>query len=520
METKWLNDVKKGKYTGIQQAGLLYSYGFQYKEYVELTIHELMEKLNDNDEIIRRNAYWMISKISNRSNHRKFLIPVIPILKFGIMKENKRIREYSLQAVHNLAKTMPKKVTYLYNEILEGFDSFEKDNQILSLNIFIELSEYGKLIPSNDFFIKYIGDKKLSPYLVKLLIYQDSYKSIFSLVLSNLQKHDLSKVIFAFIDEACNKRPLKILLALKKTLLKMDPMIRQNSLLILSQNPSIRNNPKIYLILPEILKLITSKIQAINRISLFLLYDIHKIIIKELFFYSENLLKLRKMGDNTIKIVIDSILIDMASIDIDIIQKYKKRIYKNVKKAKNSKDVRLATIATLGYSKIILWIDYDNKNIGSHEKAIDSCLTLIKKYPISDYRYYIYERIGFLNLYNGNFSEAKKFFKEAVNTKQNLLTTYRSTVFLILVNFILHLPKTALEIEAEFKKECEDFTLFKSMKKEIQIWFDVFEDLYHFKIKNAKNKLKSYYGKIIIKNKWEFQNKFLILQHLNEIKDF
>ncbi|MBD3230999.1 MAG: hypothetical protein GF329_22660 [Candidatus Lokiarchaeota archaeon] len=518
MVIKWLSDVKKGKYKGIQQAGILYSYGEQYPEYIELTIHELMEKLNHDNDIIRKNAFWMISKISDQLIHHTYLTPIIPILKFGIKREKREIRRFSLETLNNLAQTMPKRLLFIYNEILDIFDEFEKDNQILALKVLIQLSEHGKSIPNNEFFLKYIENKKLSRYIISLLIYKDSYKTIFSSILSNLQKNGLANLIFDFIDEASNKRPLKIILALKKTLLKMDPLIRQNSLIILSQNPNIKNNPKIYLILPELLKLIRSKIRAINRISLFLLYDIHKIIIEELFFYSDELLRIRKTGDKAIKIVIKSILIDMACLDIRIIKKYKKKIYKTMKRAKNSDDIRFSTIATLAYSKIILWIPIDKTNKEIYQLALNSCLDLTRKYPIHDYKYEMFERISILNYYIENFSKAKEFLQKAINSEENIMRSYKSWILLILLNFIVRLPKTARETQSNFKREYEDIKLPKRIKKEISIWNEIFEDLYHIKIENAKSKLKSYYRKVIIKNKWEHAHIDLFLKDIDNMK--
>jgi hypothetical protein len=71
-------------------------------------------------------------------------------------------------------------------------------------------------------------------------------------------------------------------------------------------------------------------------------------VIKELFFYISDLYDLRKRGDKIIKNVINSILVEMAAIDITIIIKINKKVIKQLKSCINLQDIRLRTIAILG----------------------------------------------------------------------------------------------------------------------------------------------------------------------------
>ena len=513
---KWLQEVKKGKYKGIQQAGLLYGYAKTYPQYIELTVYELMEKLNDNDVKIQRNAYWMISKISKQFNHHRYLVPVIPILGFGIKQKNEKIILYSLKTLLNLSQTIVKKVIYLNKDILDHFDAFEKENQIISLKVLANFAESQKIIPTDDFFLKYFKDQRLLKELINLLIHKKSYKSIFPSLLNSLQYESLQSIIYNFIEKSCEEYPFKIILALKKSLVRMDPLIRQNSLLIFQK---IRNNSKIYLLIPEILKLVGSKIHSINRISLYFLYDIHKQILKELFFYLDDLLKLRKKGDQITKNIINSILVDMSSQNIQIIKKIHKKIYTQLKSKLDSDDARFATIITLGYSKISLWTDIEENKEDFITLAINPCLNIIRKFPNNEYSYEIYERIGILFLYSKSLEKCKKYLEKALNIEDYFFKTLNSKLLLILINFIQHLPKTALELKVQLVEEYKKRNIKnKGIRLKIESWNSIFDDLFHLFIDNAIEKLKIYYSKNKINNKWENNFRLIIQEYLKEVK--
>ncbi|MHA1270693.1 MAG: tetratricopeptide repeat protein [Candidatus Helarchaeota archaeon] len=505
----WLSDVKQGKYQGIQQAGFLYSYGKQYPEYIELTIHELMEKLNDDDLKIRINAYWMISKISEDFKHNHYLIPIIPILAFGIRQKNEKIISYSLQTLYNLSNNMIKKIIYLNNDLLENFGSYSKKNQIFTLKLLQKFSEFQRIIPNNEFFLKYLENKKLSNYLIEILIHKKSYKTILPILLNNLQYENLQSSIFSFIERACEVYPFKIILALKKTLSTFDPFIRQNSLLIIQY---VKNNLKIHLLLPEILRLIKSKIQSISRIALFFLYDIHNQILKEFIFFKDILINLRKSGDSVVKTVINSILIDTASYDIDLIKNIKQKMIKQLISQTKSNNIRIKTIAILGLSRIYTWSENEDLIEQSIKKALNLCLGLIREYPISEYNYELNYKIGKLNFYLKNFNDAKSYFEKANKMSTDFYKVYQNKIFLILTNFILHLPKTSLELRKQLIDEFKKTKLNRNMKYEIQTWNNIFEDLYHFKINNAIEKYEHFVLHTIYNNKYE-------INHCNTIKN-
>jgi hypothetical protein len=276
---------------------------------------------------------------------------------------------------------------------------------------------------------------------------------------------------------------------------------------------------KIYLLLPEILQLIGSKIHTINRISIFFLYDIHDRVIKELFFYISDLYDLRKRGDKIIKNVINSILVEMAAIDITIIIKINKKVIKQLKSCINLQDIRLRTIAILGYIKIMIWENDFEKMRDSLNEAINICLTLVKEYPITEYKFEVFYRIGLYYFYLYNFQKSKKYFEKSLESGKDLTKTYQSSLFLVLINFIRHLPKTALEIRegliAQFK---ESKIQNKEIISEFEIWNTIFEDIYHFKLEKAKSRYEAYYSKSIINNKFEKYLHSLIRDSFDLIK--
>jgi len=513
---KWLSDVKLCKYKGIQQAGILYGYTDQYPLYNELVVHELMEKLNDDNLKIRKNAYWMVTQISKQYDRHKYLIPLIPILNFGFKEKISDIRKNSLETLLNLSNTFPKKIFYMYPEMIEHFGNFDQDSQIITLKIFTNFSKISPLTINDDFLSRYLREKGLSKYLLKLLIHKKSYYSIFPIIIDNLQYEELHSSIFAFIEESCKLYPLKIIRALKKTLSTFDPFIRQNSILIFQY---VKSNPKIYLLIPEILKLTTSKIKSISRLSLYFLYDIHNPVLYNLLFYSDQLLKLRKSGDLINKIIISSILIDLSGLDFRIVNKIRKKLLKQLYSNLDNENIRVKTIATLGYSKILVYNENDkNSEKKIINEAIQICKKILRNYNIVDYKFELYYWIARLFFYLRDLNNAKNFLIKASKINKSLIYSYKSKILLILINFIQHLPKTALKLQSEFNELLKgNRTIGKRTMLEIETWNSIFDALSHFKIEKAVNILTEYYNKNKIINNWEDNFRNIIIESLNYV---
>ncbi|MHA1229292.1 MAG: tetratricopeptide repeat protein [Candidatus Helarchaeota archaeon] len=516
---KWLSDVKQGKYIGIQQAGLLYGYAKDYPMYVELTVHELMEKLNSNNQKIRKNAYWMLSKISEQFQHHKYLVPTIPILAYGLKERNESIRNSSLKTLLNISNTLVPKILYLKNDLINLFYKSNKSDKSLILKILVNFLKSKKLKDfsiSDDFILEIINDPDLLKDGIDLLMFLDTYKNILPVLIENLHCEKLSSVILEFINKLCKNRPFKIIMALKKTLVNQDPFIRQNSLLIFEH---LKHNSKIYLLIPEILRLIQSKIKSINRISLFFLYDIHTQILKELIFYKDQLYKLRKLDDNIIKLVINAILIDIASIDYKIIEKFRDKIFKQIKKYINSDDLRLRVISLIAYSKIMIWTKSEENIMDSIKFVLKPILLTIREYPIKDYEHQLYYRIALLYYYLNDFKNAENYFKKSIEVENSLIYNYRSRIFLILTYFSQYLPKTALNLTNELIEVYKNTkNINKQIINEIKYWERIFDQIFHLKIDRAIEILDEYYANNLIKNNWEICLRNIIKENIIKIK--
>jgi hypothetical protein len=167
----------------------------------------------------------------------------------------------------------------------------------------------------------------------------------------------------------------------------------------------------------------------------------------------------------------------------------------------------------------MIWENDFEKMRDSLNEAINICLTLVKEYPITEYKFEVFYRIGLYYFYLYNFQKSKKYFEKSLESGKDLTKTYQSSLFLVLINFIRHLPKTALEIRegliAQFK---ESKIQNKEIISEFEIWNTIFEDIYHFKLEKAKSRYEAYYSKSIINNKFEKYLHSLIRDSFDLIK--